>query len=103
MGFPLTRLVTEEFPPHRLYMPDIRLRRDPLSEPPSIEMPYTPLLTDVVAQGEDMVRNANAHWAMAFPSRSHAGQRSPDRFWGSRGSALAVPEHRGGALASLSI
>lgn len=103
MGIRLDVPVTEEYPPGDLYLPDVRLRRDPSSEPPSIQMPYTPFLTDVVAQGEDMVRDANEHWAVAFPTRSHAGQRSGDRLFGSRGSPLFVPERQGGSLVAVSI
>lgn len=103
MGIRLDVPVTEEYPPGDFYLPDVRLRRDPTSEPPSMQMPYTPFLTDAVALVEDTIGDANQRWAMAFPTRSHAGQRSPDRLFGSRGSPLVVPERQGGSLVAVSI
>lgn len=103
MGIRLDELVTKLYPPGNLYLPDVRTGREPWSEPPSIQPPYTPFLSDVIAYGEETVERANRRWAMEFPTRSHAGQDSPDRLFGSRGSPLVVPELVGGSLVAVSI
>ncbi len=103
MGLRLDELVTKRYPAGDLFEPDVRLRREPLSEPPSMQAPYTPLLTDVVAYGEEMVACSNKRWAMSFPTRAHAGQQAPDRLFGTRGSPLVVPELVGGSLVAVSI
>lgn len=104
MGIDLTVLVTRKYPPGQLYMPELRLERDPVYDPPFAPPPYTSLLDDVVAIGEDMVERANREWAAGFPARSRAGQSlAGTGTLGVRVSPLAVPEQIRGRMVAVSI
>lgn len=104
MGIDLSVLVTRKYPPGDLYMPELRLERDPLHDPPFAPPPYSSLLDDVTRVGEDSIELANRQWAAGFPARSRAGQSlAGTGTLGVRVSALDMPEQIRGRMVAVSI
>lgn len=104
MSIDLSLLITRRYPPGHLYMPDVRTERDPLHDPPSAPPPYTSLLDDVAAQGEDMIEKTNRRWAAGFPARIRAGQSlAGTGTLGLRVSPLCMPEQIRGRMVAASI
>ena len=103
MGIDLSTLITRHYPPGKLYMPDIRTEIEPL-DPPFAARPYSSLWDDVVRTGENMVENANRHWAAGFPARARAGQvPAGSNAFGTRVSPLNMPETVRGRMVAVSI
>ena len=104
MGIDLSVLVTRQYPPGNLYMPDLRLERDPLLDPPSAPPPYSSLLDDVTRTGEDSIERANRQWAAGFPARIRAGESlAGTGTLGVRVPALDMPEQMRGRMVAVSI
>ncbi len=104
MSIRLDELVSERYPPGSPYLPEPRFERDIRTEPLYVPPPYTSLLDDVVAQGEDLIERGIERHAAAFPARLRLGQHvDNNRGFGTRVSPLNYPEARGGSLVAVSI
>ncbi len=98
MGIDLRALVTHTYPPGNMYMPELRLEKGEF-DPPFAPTPYTSLLDDLIATGENMVEHANREWAAGFPARERAGQSfAGSGVGGVRVSPLKMPEELRGGL-----
>jgi len=104
MSIDLTTLVTKKYPPHRLYIPGVRIGVDPKSDPPSSPPPYASLMQRVTIIGEETIERVTVRHAAAFPARARIGQMYTDeRTFGTRLGALHYPEQHTGSLLAASI